>query len=191
MNCPHCDMFTPDNSFKCISCGEVIKEAAEPVDFHRTPMKKQSPSLNMTHFLLIALVVGLGVLGFLALTKGSSEQAANAYDPGEEVDIETLVHEGKTTIFDFYSDYCPPCRKISPLLKELDEKRENIVVVKIDINRKGVSRIDFGSPVARQYNLQYVPYFIIYDASGSRTHEGDKAGRQVVQLLYQEGIQIR
>jgi thiol-disulfide isomerase/thioredoxin len=142
----------------------------------------------MTHFLLIALEVGLGVLGFLFLTKDSSEPAANAYDPGEEMDIEILVHEGKTTIFDFYSDYCPPCRKISLLLKKLDKIRDDIVVVRIDINRKGVSKIDFGSPLAQQYNLPYVPYFIIYDASGSRTHEGDKAGRQVVQLLYEEGI---
>jgi thiol-disulfide isomerase/thioredoxin len=181
-------MFTPDNSFKCINCGGIIKEAAESVEFHPTPMKKQSTSLNMRHFLVIVLVVGLGVLGFLTLTKGSSEPAANAYSPGEEMDIEILVHEGKTTIFDFYSDYCPPCRKISPLLKELDEKRDDIVVVKIDINRKGVSKIDFGSPLARQYDLQYVPYFIIYDTNGSRTHEGDKAGRHIVQLLYEEGI---
>ena len=189
MNCPHCDMFTPDNSFKCINCGGVIKEAAEPVDFHPTPMKKQSPKLNSTHFLLIALVVGLGVLGFLFLTKGSGEPAANAYDPGEEIDIETLVHEGKTTIFDFYSDYCPPCKTISPLLKELDEKRDDVVVVKIDINREGRSGIDWSSPVAQQYKLRSIPYFIIYDASGSRTHEGRDAYQQVAQLLYREGIQ--
>jgi thiol-disulfide isomerase/thioredoxin len=166
-------------------------EAAKPVDPFQTPtpMKKQSSSLSMTHIVSIVVVVGLAILGYLILTKDSSDPAANAYAPGERVDIETLVHEGKTTIFDFYSDYCPPCKKISPLLKELDEKRDDIVVVKIDINRKDVGRIDFGSPVARQYNLKYIPYFIIYDESGSRTHEGRKASQQVVQLLYDEGIQ--
>ncbi len=189
MNCPHCDMYTPANSFKCINCGEVIEDAAEPVDSFQTPMKKQSPSLSTTHIISIVMVVGLAILGYLILTKDSSNPAANAYAPGEEVDIETLVYEGKTTIFDFYSDYCPPCLKISPLLKELDKKRENIVVVKIDINREGMSRIDFGSPVAQQYKLRSIPYFIIYDASGSRTAEGNNAYKQVVQLLYKEGIQ--
>ena len=159
MNCPHCDMYTPANSFKCINCGEVIEDAAEPVDSFQTPMKKQSPSLSTTHIISIVMVVGLAILGYLILTKDSSNPAANAYAPGEEVDIETLVYEGKTTIFDFYSDYCPPCR------------------------------IDFGSPVAQQYKLRSIPYFIIYDASGSRTAEGNNAYKQVVQLLYKEGIQ--
>ncbi len=189
MNCPHCDMFTPDNSYKCISCGKIIKEAAEPVDFYRTPMKKQSPTLNFTHFLLIVVVVGVAVLGYLILTKGSSSQSSNAYGPGEKVDIKTLVHEGKTTIFDFYSDYCPPCRTISPLLKKLDEKRDDIVVVKIDINRKGVRGIDWAAPVVQQYGIRSIPHFIIYDASGSRTHEGRNAYQQVILLLNQEGIQ--
>jgi len=191
MNCPHCDMFTPDNSYKCISCGKIIKETAEPVDVDvsRTPMKKQLPTLTFTHLLLIVVVLGLAVLGYLILTRDSGSQSSNAYGPGERVDIDTLLHEGKTTIFDFYSDYCPPCKKISPLLRKLDEKRDDIAVVKIDINRKGVRGIDWAAPVVRQFGIRSIPYFIIYDASGSRSHEGRNAYRQVVQLLYQERIQ--
>jgi thiol-disulfide isomerase/thioredoxin len=111
-----------------------------------------------------------------------------SHKPGEEIDIERLVERGKTTIFDFYSAYCGPCRRISPLLERLDRRRDDIVVIKIDINRKGVRGIDWGSPVVRQYGLSSIPHFIIYNTSGFRTHEGRDAYQQVVQLLIKEGI---
>jgi|GEM_PF-1333968 len=120
--------------------------------------------------------------------KESAEKLILSHTPGEEIDIERLVQRGKTTIFDFYSEYCGPCRRISPLLERLDRKRNDIVVMKIDINRKGVRGIDWGSPVVRQYGLSSIPHFIIYNASGFRTHEGRDAYQQVAQLLNQEGI---
>ena len=120
--------------------------------------------------------------------KESVEKMIRSHTPGEEIDIERLVRRGKTTIFDFYSAYCGPCLRISPLLERLGRKRDDIVVIKIDINRKGVRGIDWNSPVVRQYGLSSIPHFIIYNASGSRIHEGRDAYQQVVQLLNQEGI---
>lgn len=121
--------------------------------------------------------------------KEDPEKLAQSHVPGEEIDIEKLLQPGKTTIFDFYSEYCPPCRKISPALAKLDSKRGDLVVVKININRKGVQGIDWNSPVARQYALRSIPHFVIYDSTGYRTHEGEDAYQQVMNLLTQEGIQ--
>ena len=118
----------------------------------------------------------------------SPGQVINSANPGEEINIDYYVQEGKTTIFDFYSDYCPPCRKISPLLERLDRKRDDIVVLKVDINRPGRSGIDWGSPVVRQYKVKFVPFFMIYDPSGNRTHEGREAFYEVGKLLSSEGI---
>jgi thiol-disulfide isomerase/thioredoxin len=191
-------MFTPDNSFTCINCGKQISGPGGPNDTQeapmgaqRSPMKKQPSTLSGTHFLMIVVVIGVLVLGYFILTKGSGSTAANAAAPGEEIDIEDLVQTGAITIFDFYSDYCPPCRKISPLLEELDEKRADIVVMKIDINREGRKGIDWGSPVARQYGLRSIPHFVIYDESGERTHEGQAAAQQVFRWLMEEGIEMR
>ncbi len=113
---------------------------------------------------------------------------AKAHVPGEEIDIEKLLRIGKTTIFDFYSQYCPPCVRISPLLKRLDSKRDDIVVVTIDINRKEVTGIDWNSPLARQYNLRSIPHFVIYDSSGYRTHEGERAYERIIQLFREEQL---
>lgn len=118
----------------------------------------------------------------------SPGQVINSASPGEEINIDYYVQEGKTTIFDFYSDYCGPCRKISPLLERLDRKRDDIVVLKVDINRPGRKGIDWGSPVVRQYRIKFVPFFMIYDPSGRRTHEGRAAFYEVGKLLSSEGI---
>jgi thiol-disulfide isomerase/thioredoxin len=110
------------------------------------------------------------------------------YTPGQEIDVKKLVHPGKMTIFDFSSEYCGPCKIISPKLEQLDNQREDIVVVKIDINRESVRGIDWNSPVSRQYNLRSIPHFIVYDEKGLRTHEGIPARQYVYKLLYEAGI---
>jgi thiol-disulfide isomerase/thioredoxin len=183
-------MFTPDGSYKCVNCGKVLRESLDHNQFQERIYKKKST--NKTAILLVFIVVALAILGYLIIQKetGSMEPSMpSSFQPGQEIDIETLVVSGKTTIFDFYSDYCPPCRKISPLLKKLDEKRDDIVVIKLDINRPGIKGvIDWKSPLARQYKLHGIPHFIIYDTSGNRTHEGRLASDRVFQLLYQEKV---
>ncbi len=99
---------------------------------------------------------------------------------GVEVDLADYVVPGKTTIFDFSSEYCPPCRAISPKLDALHKSRADIAVVKIDINRAGIKYIDWKSPVALQYGLQSVPNFKIYGADGKLLSEGQDAYETVL-----------
>lgn len=112
----------------------------------------------------------------------------NSDNPGQEIDIKEFIQTGQTTIFDFYSDYCPPCRRISPLLERLDSKRQDILVHKVDINRPGVRGIDWASPLTRQYNLRSIPHFKIYGSSGELKSEGQEAYSEIIRLLRSESI---
>ncbi|NCO41587.1 MAG: hypothetical protein AUJ96_26525 [Armatimonadetes bacterium CG2_30_66_41] len=112
-----------------------------------------------------------------------SKPAASGTGPGQEVDLPKLLVKGKTTLVDFYSPFCPPCREIAPKLEALDAKREDLVVVKVDINRPGVQGIDWGSPAARQFKLSSIPHFTIYDPDGKLQAEGDSAYQQVSEWL--------
>jgi thiol-disulfide isomerase/thioredoxin len=96
--------------------------------------------------------------------------------------------KGRTTIIDFYSDYCPPCKRISPFLRKLDARREDIAVIKIDINRRGVEGIDWDSPVAKQFRLKSIPHFIVITPWGKYMCEGKEAYNYVVQQLKAEGL---
>lgn len=194
MKCPNCMQNAPDTNYKCPHCGQILKTDIDAGQYVHRPAKKKSPGIN--HFLVAVAVLGLIILAFLMIQRDSRIKTA-AHDlsrdsnaislPGERADLEKLVVSGKTTIFDFYSDYCPPCRVISPRLEELDRKRDDIVVVKMNINRTNVRGIDWNSPLARQHNLRSIPYFIIYDSSGQLSHAGGSAWQLVYQLLSEEG----
>ncbi|MDB6169414.1 MAG: hypothetical protein JWM88_2278 [Verrucomicrobia bacterium] len=94
---------------------------------------------------------------------------------GQQVDIKNYVVPGKTTIFDFTSEFCPPCRAIAPHLHKLHADRADIVVVEVDVNRPDHQGIDWQSPVAKQYGLQSIPHFKVFDPDGKLKAEGDAA----------------
>ena len=102
---------------------------------------------------------------------------------GEEVQITDYLVKGKTTIVDFTSNYCPPCRAISPRLDELHKSRDDIAVVKVDINRPDVKGIDWDSPVVKQYGIRSVPHFKVFDADGKLVAEGRKASEMVYGMV--------
>lgn len=188
MVCPYCRMFTPDQNYKCINCGSVMpkKEPAQPQD-------RMSPRSGRESFFrpwMLGILALLGVLAYLFFNRQTQSHSVNRYAPGVEMDIGMMLQKGKTNIVDFYSDYCPPCRKISPLLRELAAKRPDLALLSVDINRKGVKGIDWSSPLARQFNLQSVPYFMIYDGEGTLLKQGQEAYTEVVQLLIASGIQL-
>jgi thiol-disulfide isomerase/thioredoxin len=102
---------------------------------------------------------------------------------GQEVQLQDYVIPGKTMIFDFYSEFCPPCRAIAPLVKKLHEARADIAVVEVDINRPGIEGIDWKSPVAKEFQLDSIPHFKIYGPDGKLQSEGDPAREQLVKWI--------
>jgi thioredoxin 1 len=107
---------------------------------------------------------------------------------GETLDLNRLADRGKFTLVDFWSPYCPPCLKLAPVLEKMAARRPDLKVVKLNINRPGVQGIDFKSPLARQYNLRFVPFFVIFDQNGKVMAEGEKALDVLEQWAKQAGL---
>jgi len=99
---------------------------------------------------------------------------------GEKINLEDYLVAGKTTIVDFYSEFCPPCRALSPHLEKLVQTRSDLAVVKVDINRPGHQGIDWQSPVARQFKLEGIPHLRLYGPDKQLQSEGDAAFDQVL-----------
>ncbi len=118
-----------------------------------------------------------------------SQMVLNPYEDvrvishGEQVTLTDYLVPGQTAIFDFSSEYCPPCTGISPYLQRLARDRDDIILVTVDINRPGHEGIDWGSPVARQYDLRRIPAFKIYGPEGELVAEGDQARQMVIRWL--------
>lgn len=98
---------------------------------------------------------------------------------GQKVQLADFMVPGKTTVFDFYSGYCPTCRSIAGDMEKLHESREDIAVVLVNINRPGVKEIDWKSPVSRQYDLPSTPQLKVYGPDGKLVAEGRAAYQMV------------
>lgn len=102
---------------------------------------------------------------------------------GAEVNLADYAVPGKTTIFDFTSKYCPPCVALAPKLHQLHAQRADVAVVEVDVNRPGVSGIDWGSPLVRQFGLESIPAFQVYGPDRKLKAKEDDARGMVYGLL--------
>lgn len=81
---------------------------------------------------------------------------------GEEVTLEDHIVPGKITIFDFYADWCGPCRLVDEIIYDALKERSDIAYRKINI-------VEWGTPVTRQHMQEAdLPFTIIYNPAGER-----------------------
>lgn len=66
-----------------------------------------------------------------------------------------VLQDSKAVLADFYSDSCVPCKRMSPILADIeDDYADNLKVVKININ--------FDGELAEKYDVQAVPTLIFF-----------------------------
>jgi thiol-disulfide isomerase/thioredoxin len=148
-------------------------------------------SAMIRRFPVLALIL---IAGF-AVARADDAPALNTRGPeprtvslgGQELKLADYAVPGKTTIFDFYSEFCPPCRAIAPLVKKLHEARADLAVVEIDINRPGLKAIDWESPIAKEFQLDSIPHFKVFGPDGKLLAEGDDA-RTLVMSWVQNSV---
>ncbi len=135
---------------------------------------------------MISRLLLLGLLGSLALaTPGLAAGQHNkgekplSISQGQKVELTDFLVTGKTTIFEFTSEYCPPCRAYAEPLLALHQQGSDLAVVKVDINRPEYHKIDWKSPVAEQYGMNSIPHFKVFGPDGKLIAEG-REGRQLV-----------
>lgn len=127
--------------------------------------------------LLPALLAALALAATALAAPKGAEPAHVAM--GETINLADHLVPGKTTIVDFTSKYCGPCQVYNEPLAKLHAQRADLAVVKVDINRPDVKRIDWQSPVARQFKLQSIPHFKVYGPDGQLIAEGNNARAMV------------
>jgi thioredoxin 1 len=139
--------------------------------------------------LLLAVLLSLGFVSSGAWAGGVL--TANADHSGETLEVKSLPVKGKTTLIDFYSPFCPPCVRLAPVMKKLAAKRSDLAIKKVNINRPGIQGIDWQSPLAQQYGIRRVPYFMIFSPTGKLVAEGKDAVDQVRGWLQEENLMKR
>ena len=122
-----------------------------------------------------------GFLGFFLLLALAGQIVAGAVQDGnpgrygQTLDLKSLPVKGKTTVVDCYSPFCPPCMRLAPLLEELAQKRADLVIKKVNIQRPEVSAgIDWQAPLAKQLGIRSVPHFRYLTKMAGRRRRGKR-----------------
>ena len=65
-----------------------------------------------------------------------------------------VIEADRPVLVDFWAPWCGPCRIIAPHLEELQSEREDIRIVKLNV--------DDNPHVAAQYNVMSIPMLLLF-----------------------------
>lgn len=57
-------------------------------------------------------------------------------------------------LVDFYANWCGPCKMLSPILEQFDNKNENVKVIKVDVDQQ--------SDLAGMFNVMSIPTLVLF-----------------------------
>lgn len=67
--------------------------------------------------------------------------------------FDAVKNSEKPVLLDFYADWCGPCRMVSPIVDEIAEERDDILVGKINV--------DDSPELAMQFGIVSIPTLIV------------------------------
>jgi thioredoxin 1 len=66
---------------------------------------------------------------------------------------EVLNYQGLVLV-DFYADWCGPCKMLAPLLEEIADECNNIVICKVNVDESPM--------IAAKYSIMSIPTLILF-----------------------------
>ena len=74
---------------------------------------------------------------------------------GKENFQELVVNAEKKVLLDFWAPWCGPCRMVLPVVEEIAEEREDIVVGKVNVDEQ--------PELANQFGVMTIPTLIVFE----------------------------
>ena len=66
--------------------------------------------------------------------------------------FDEIINGNKPVLLDFFASWCGPCKMLSPIIDEIADERDDVVVAKIDV--------DAEPELAGRYNVFSIPTLV-------------------------------
>jgi thioredoxin 1 len=95
--------------------------------------------------------------------------------------IAEVIESEKPVLVDFWAPWCGPCRVVAPVLEEIAAEREDLRIVKLNI--------DENQQTAAQYGVMSIPTMILFrDGQAAKTVIGAKPKKRIEAELELEPV---
>lgn len=89
---------------------------------------------------------------------------------------ELVLHSNKKVLLDFWASWCGPCRMVAPIVEEIAQEHEDILVGKVDV--------DAEMPLAAQFGITSIPTLIVVEnGNPTATAIGFRQKTDILKLL--------
>ncbi len=82
-----------------------------------------------------------------------------------------LFTEHEYVLVDFYADWCPPCRMMSPVIDRFSEDPDLQRITFVKVN------VDENPMLANQFGIQGIPTFILFKSLVKSENESQNSGQ--------------
>ncbi len=87
-----------------------------------------------------------------------------------------VLNSKKAVLLDFYADWCGPCRMVAPVVEEIAEERDDIVVGKINVDEEG--------ELAQKFGVMSIPFLaVMKDGKLADSAVGARGKEEILEML--------
>lgn len=89
---------------------------------------------------------------------------------------ELVAKSDKTVLLDFYADWCAPCRMVAPIIEEIANENDDILVGKINVDKE--------VNLAKKFNVFSIPTLaVVKNGKVVYSEAGFKNKDQILSLV--------
>ena len=90
--------------------------------------------------------------------------------------FDEIIKSEKPVLLDFYADWCGPCRMVAPIVHEIAEENDSVVVAKINVDNE--------PDLAMKFGVMSIPTLVVMK-NGEEVNRatGARSKPQILQML--------